>query len=263
MDPLRIALLYSRHAPGAARLLADPNRGATWELTIAVGSEPDLVEAPLFEQAGIPLEIRPIRTAPAFRNLNAREDYDEQLGDLLARLKIDYLLLDGWQYVVTTPMLELFPSKILAIHDADLTLRDHERLYAGPHAVRDAVFGGERETRSSVYILTREIARGPIFLLSGAYPLAPMALDARERGDASFLTSYAALHRQWMVDDCWGAMLTRSLELLAGGSMRVIGDTVWIDGAPAPCRFGESPASCHEPETMVARGIPRSCPFIG
>jgi hypothetical protein len=55
----------------------------------------------------------------------------------------------------------------------------------------------------------------------------------------------------------------RTLELLAGGTMQIIHDVVWIDGAPGPCRMGHAPQACHEPEAMLARGIPRSCPFIG
>ena len=81
--------------------------------------------------------------------------------------------------------------------------------------------------------------------------------------DAAFLIQYAELHRRWMRQSTWGPMLARTLELLAGGTTQIIGDTVWVDGAPGPCRMGEAPHTCHDPETMLARGIPRSCPFIG
>ena len=263
MEPLRIALLASDHVPGLESLLADPNRGSAWELSVVVGSETRLPQAPLLEQAGVPVDLRPIRAVSGFRNLHAREEYDEQVGELLSRMKVDWIILSGYEYIVTDPILARFPGRVLALHPADLSLRDADRLFAGAHAVRDAVFAGESETRSSIYVVTREVARGPLMLLSGAYPLAPMAHDAREHGDAEFLALYADLHRRWMVEDCWGPMLRRTMELLAGGTMKIIGDVVWVDGAPGPCRFGESPHSCHEPESMVSRGIPRSCPFIG
>jgi phosphoribosylglycinamide formyltransferase 1 len=261
MEPLRVALLTSRRAEGIAGLLADPNRGSTWRLSLVLGAEEDLRELPLLEAAGVPVELRPIRRLTAFRNLRAREDYDDQTGEIFSRLAIDYVLLAGYPYVLTEPLLARFPQRILAIHDADLSRRDP--LYAGAHAVRDAILAGENETRSSVYLVTRDVARGPLFLLGAAYPVAPMAHDARERGDAAFLYSYAELHRRWMIETSWSAMLARTLELLAGGTSQVIGDVVWVDGAPGPCRMGESPAACHEPEAMLARGIPRSCPFIG
>lgn len=257
MRPPRIALLTSHRAEGLPRLLADPNRGSAWELAIVVGSETALENA----TDDVPLELRPIRHDPAFRNLRAREAYDQGLAELLLGVRADYILLDGWQYILTEPLLSAFPERILAIHDADLSQR--ERIYAGPHAVRDALFAGEIETRSSVYVVTRDVAHGPLFLLGPAYPVAHMALDARDRGDADFLTQYAHLHRRWMISTSWGDMLIRTIELLVAGTHTTIGDTVWIDGAPGPCRFGESPRACHEPEAMVSRGIPRSCPFIG
>lgn len=261
MEPLRVAVLASKHAEGLGELLADPNRGTTWQLSIVVGAEAELAEMPLLEKARVPVELRPIRQLPAFRNLRAREEYDERTGDLLAGLSIDYVLLAGYSYVVTEPLLARFPERVLAIHDADLSRRN--AIYAGAHAVRDAILAGENETRSSIYLVTRDVAQGPLFLLGAPYPVAPMARAARERGDAAFLYTYADLHRRWMIDSSWGAMLARALELLAGGTSTIVGDVVWIDGAPGPCRMGESPGACHEPETMLARGIPRSCPFIG
>lgn len=263
MEPLRIGLLTSRRVPGLQQLLEDPNRGSTWLLSIVVGSETRLDDLPALERAGIPVELRPIRGEASFRNLRARESYDDATGDLLQRVNVDYVILAGYDYVVTEPLLARFPGRVLAIHDADLTLRDRDRLYAGTHAVRDAILGGEPETRSSVYVLTRQVGRGPLFLLGPPYPVAHMALDAREHGDAAFLETYAGLHRRWMVSTSWGAMLKRTFELLAAGSTQTIGEVVWIDGAPGPCRMGSSPRDCHEPEAMVARGIPRSCPFIG
>ncbi len=136
--------------------------------------------------------------------------------------------------------------------DYVLTLHDH---------VHEAIRNGDTETRSSIHLMTPDGDRGPLFLLGPRYPLAHMALDARERGDSAFLAMYGELHRRWMAMS-WGTMLTRALELLAGGTLQVAGDVVWVDGAPGPCRMGDAPRECHDPETMLARGIPQSCPFI-
>ena len=257
MQPLRIALLASYRLDGMDRLLADPNRGSTWELTIVVGAGTALQGLDLLEAARVPVELRPIRQQAAFRNLRAREAYDAQLAELFLALQVDYILLPAHQYILTEALLEPFAGRILALHDADLSIRD-AHLYAGPHAVRDAILAGEPETRSSVYVVTPEVARGPLFLLGAPHPVADMALDARDRGDAAFLTAYAELHRRWMTSS-WGDLFSRTLELLAAGTTQTVGDVVWIDGAPGPCRMGEAPRACHE----MSRGIPASCPFIG
>lgn len=192
-----------------------------------------------------------------------RDPYRGTTWDLVSEHdRPDYILAAGSESGVTPEMLEQFPQRVLAIHDADLSIRERA-LYMGPHAVRYAILAGEPETRSSVYIATREPGRGPLLLLSAPFPVSRMAQEARLRGDADFLRDYADLHRRWMVAACWGEMLARTIELLAGGTMKILGDTVWFDGAPGPCRMGESPSACHEPEAMLARGIPRSCPFIG
>lgn len=199
MDPLRIALLSANGVHGLERLLADPGRGAVWELAIVVDSEtPELVE-------------------------------------LLLQSKVDWVLLAGWSFSVPEELTTAFAGRILAIH--------------------------EDATRSAIHLVTHDLAHAPLFLLGKSHPVAPMALDARERGDAGFLARYAELHRQW-IRASWGEMLARAIELVAGGTLQIIGDVVWIDGAPGPCRMGESPRACHEPEAMIARGIPRSCPFI-
>lgn len=257
MDPLRVAVLASRSAAGLGSLLRDPNRNVTWELSLVVGSDRTLREAPLIEGAQVPLELRPMRLVHAYRNLNAREEYDYELAELLTRMRIDYVLLAGYDYIVTRPILSAFEGRVIVLHHADLSLRD--RTYAGPHPVRDAILAGENETRMTVYVATKDIARGPLFLLSGAFPLAQMAIDARNRGDADFLSTYADLHERWMAAEGDGPMLVRALELLAGGTMKTVGNVVWVDGAPGPCRMGEAPRACHEP----AVGIPQSCPFIG
>lgn len=155
----------------------------------------------------------------------------------------DYVL--AWNYDGALP--EGYEGKILAVHDC---------------GAEDAIFFGGQVTRSAIHILNDRGEPGPLFLLGPESPIAPMALDARERGDGEFLSRYAELHRRWM-QASWSEMLSRALELLAGGLMKVVGDVVWIDGAPGPCRLGHTPDSCHEPEAFVARGIPRSCPFIG
>ena len=254
---LRVAVLTSREAPGLEALLADPNRGVAYELAAVVSSETSLLQSAALDAAGVPWILHPIRDFPsARRNLRAREDYDASLAAILSPLDPQYVILCGYRYIVTAPLLHEFPDRIIGMIDSDLTERDG----AGLHAVRNAILSGASETRSSACIVREGVGTGPLFLLSGPYPVAAMARDARNWGDAELVERYAALHRQWMLRAAWGPMLVRMLELLAGGTLAIAGDVVWIDGAPGPCRFGEAPAACTG--ANVERGIPSSCPFI-
>lgn len=267
--PLRIAVIASGSAPGIEALLDDENRGRIYELVAVIGTETTLAEAARIEAAGVPVILRPIRSfheerALPLRNLRARGEFDAELTDLLQRLDADYVFLCNYHYLVTEPLLAAFPNRVIAIHDGDLSARDEDgsRRFAGTHAVQDAVFAGANETRSSAFIVNRTVGGGPLFLLSAPFPVATLARDARKLGAIDLLTEYAALHRRWMLQAAWGPMLRRAAELLAGGYVQVVKDVVWVDGAPGPCRSGESPSMCHEHEHEIARGIPASCPFI-
>ena len=265
----RIAVLTSTSAPGIASLLAQPNRGSVYEVVAVIGSEEKIAEQETIEAAGVPVVLQPLarfqrERALPLRNLQARSEYDYELAEVLRRFGTDYVVLAGYRYIITEPLLSAFPERIIALHEGDLSIRDEDgrRPLAGLHAVRDAILAGRDETRSSAFFVTRDIGEGPLFLLGSRYPVAALARDARSWGDIGMIVRYAALHREWMLRGSWGEMLTRLAEIIAAGTMRVIGDVVWVDGVPGPCRIGESPVSCHDADAALEPGVPASCPFV-
>ncbi|HYM61456.1 MAG TPA: formyltransferase family protein [Thermoanaerobaculia bacterium] len=268
-QPLRVAILGSGRLPGLETLLQDPNRGQLYELSCVLSSEPELVESGRLDAHRIPVLIHPIRHFHRERNLplcnlNARAEYDAELAGMLSPFEVDTVVLLGWNWILTAPMLSMFPERILALHDADLTLKDGDggRRFVGRRAVHDALFAGEPETRSSVYLATRDIGKGPVLLMTGPYPVAPLAKDAYAWGAADMLDTYARAHRDWMIRDAWGRLAAKAIEHVAAGTIQILGDLAWIDGVPGPCRIGEAPAQCDAQKDQIQRGIPASCPFI-
>lgn len=267
--PLRLVILTSNTAPGIDALLDDENRGPLYEIVAVISADTNLAEAARLERAGVPVIYRPIKAFHEERNLpihnlNARADYDADIAELVHRLNGDYLFLVNYNYLVTEPLLAVLPQRIIALHDGDLTLKDGDghRMYAGPHAVVDAILAGEPETRSCAFLVTREPGAGPLFLMSGGYPVAALVRDVRRWGAFDAATDYAVIHRRWMLQSAWGPMLVKAAELLAAGYVQVVHDVAWIDGAPGPCRMGEAPTTCRESAESLERGIPESCPFI-
>ena len=120
--------------------------------------------------------------------------------------------------------------------------------------VLGALFDGATETRSTMTLLD-----GPIFLVSAPFPVPPLVDHARTRGDAETIETYAALHRKWMLEASFTAMTEKAIEFLAAGELQIVGDVVWIDGVPGPCRMGDAPSFCREAEKS---GVPVTCPFI-
>lgn len=267
--PIRVALLTSGSAPALEPLLGDPNRGALYDIACVLGSEIELEQAPLLEAAGIPLVLRPMRRILgdrdlSLRNLHAREEYDRETAEILKSFQADWVILAGYHFIVTEALLSLFPDRVLALHEGDLTLDDGDgrRRYTELHSVRRAIFAGERETRSSLFFVTDRVGEGPLFLLSRPYPVAEIAADGLAWGAYDLVNSYVKVHRDWMIRSAWGEMIARAIGFLAAGTIRVANDVAWVDGVPGPCRMGEAPRACHVLKGEIERGIPSSCPFI-
>jgi hypothetical protein len=239
-SPLRVAILTAHGAPGVDALTSDHRFDVIYEVVAVIDGS---------------------RRQPP-RNLNNRRVFDRELAEELQAAGADFVILAGYNWIVTAPLLEAFPGKIIALHDGDLTLLDEEgqRRYKGLHPVRAALFDGLDQTRCSAFIVTEKVCEGPLFLLSAPYRVPPAAADAQRRGDAHLVSAYADVHRAWMIRDAWGLMLRRIVELLAAGTLQIVGDVVWIDGVPGPCLLGESPDVCHHEHAQS--GIPRSCPFL-
>jgi folate-dependent phosphoribosylglycinamide formyltransferase PurN len=241
-SPLRVALLFSRRAPGLEHLLSDPNRGRLWDLSVALTSEEALPELRRpFAEAGIPFVAHPIRAfyrwldAP-LRDPNVRAVYDRATIDLLAPFRPEVVVLSSYLYVLTAPMLRAYPDRILNVHHADLTQQDERGnpRYPGLRAVRDAIFAGESHTRATVHFITEEVDRGPSLLCSWPFPAARLAADARAWGATDILNAYAFAHQEWMLRAAWGPLISCALELVAAERVTVEGGLAWVDAEPGP-----------------------------
>jgi folate-dependent phosphoribosylglycinamide formyltransferase PurN len=126
---LNVAVLCSKRAPGLEALLQHREFNVVCVMT---------TEAE-FPECGVPVLTHPIRSG------SARRDYDADTASILTALGVDAVICLGYLYILTEPMLSAFPDRIFNIHDADVS----QRRYRGLHATRDAIFAGERSTRSS------------------------------------------------------------------------------------------------------------------
>jgi hypothetical protein len=150
---------------------------------------------------------------------------------------VDYLFATRDAFI-TEAMLDAFPNRIIILDDGDVT----EQLLAGATATRTSLYFGD----------------GPLFLVGPRYFVPKMVQDALARRDYDSVATYALLHSRWM-RRAWPDLMLRAIECLAAGTVKIVRDTVWVDGVPGPCRLGEAPDFCDE---RVQRGIPASCPFI-
>lgn len=204
-------------------LLRHPHRGKLFDIAAVITSADGFQQKPEIESFGVQVLEHSLRhflrdRGRPLRDLEARRDYDAITATLLRYLEVDTVLCLGYTYVLTEPVLDRFPNRILNIHDADLTIRraDGERCYKGLHSTRDAIMAGEKVTRSTVHFVNSKLDEGPVLLMSDAYPVAPFATAAAMQGQADIVRPYAYIHRQSMMHD-WGELSARALEYIAAG----------------------------------------------
>ena len=192
---LNVAVLSSMRAPGLDALLA--NRGRGYDVSCVVTTHPNAIEADV-----------PVITRSMFA---PRREYDAGTAGIVSAFGADLVILLGYIYIVTDPLLSRF--RILNIHDSDLriTRADGERRYTGLRSTRDAILAGETETRSTLHVVTEKLDGGPILSVSRAYPVAPFVHEAAAAGHLDIVKAYAYAQREWMMRDCWGEMLVDTL----------------------------------------------------
>ena len=223
----RVALLCSRRCPGLTNLLHGHRRGLI-DIVCCLVSDPRFADRRRLEAAGVPILEHPIRPFYAAKrlpisDLSARSDYDRRSVDLLSMYRPNLLLLSSYLYVLTAPVLEAFPNRILNVHGSDLarTGSDDRPIYVGLRAVREAILAGEAETRATAHIVTERLDEGPILLRSRAYPVPPLVGELRCSGNLHAINAYAFAHEEWMLATAWGPLLTAGAELLAGRKPRL------------------------------------------
>jgi phosphoribosylglycinamide formyltransferase 1 len=258
-DRLRVAVLCSRRAPGLSQLVHhDRQRGRSYEVVAVVTSDAECVEREALARAAVPGLVHDIRRFYSGRgarlgDLAVRPDYDRVTAELLAPARPDLLVLCGYLHIVTTPLLDAYPERVINVHDGDLTLTDAagRPRYPGLHAVRDAVAAGERETRSTVHVATAEVDGGPPLLRSWAFPTHPLVEAASRWAAVDILRAYAYAQREWMMRASWAPLLAAAIELYAHDRVRLWDGRAVVAGALGPRdlsaetmrnRLGDNPA---------------------
>jgi folate-dependent phosphoribosylglycinamide formyltransferase PurN len=242
------------HALGAGR--------APYRIVGALATTPDSQALPVLERFGVPWILHDPRAFHRSRGAPladpaVRREFDRASLDLISRFAPDALALVGYLYVVTAPLLEAFPGRLVNLHDADLLLtgEDGRPRFPGLHAVRDAILAGERETRSTAHLVTQEVDGGPAVVRSWAFPVhGELVRAARRWGREDVLRAYAYAHREWMIGASWGALLEAALRLVAEGRVAVSGGAARVDGRPGPLTLAADGTSGPGPAVAEAAG---------
>lgn len=248
---LRVAVLSTSRAPGLGYLLArDSARGHRYDIVAFVATDPGHRDLPRITSAGIPAATRDIRqfyarAGAGSADLTVRREFDRHMARLLEGVQADLVVMCGYLHIVTTPLLAVYPERIINVHDSDLPA------YPGLHATRDAVFAGERWTRSTVHLVTESVDAGPPLVKSWGFPTHTMISDARRWGASDVLKAFAYAQREWMMRAAWGPLLARAIAAFADGEVRIAGGMAHIAGARAPLTLAPQEPSVSQPATAA------------
>lgn len=231
--PLRVAVLCSHRAPGLMQMLRDPRRGTMFDVVACISSEHDFADREAIAAEGVPTFVHDIRGFygswhARLGDLELRKDFDTMIVRRLALFDPDVIILCAYLYIVTTPLLEAYPNRVVNIHHSDLPA------YPGLHAVRDAIMAGEHETRATAHLVTAQLDAGPPIVRSWAFPVHPMVDDLLHWKATKIVRAYTFAHQEWMIESAWGPLMLAATELFARGELQTWGGEVLISGNTRP-----------------------------
>ena len=220
--------MCSHRAPGLMYLLnRSPERGVSFEIVCVVTSEDTFDEEVRVERRGIPTLVHSIRRfceargASVYHDLETRRAYDAETARLLEPYFADLLLLDGYLYLVTKPLLNAFRDRILNLHFSDLTTRepDGRPRFPGVRAVRDALAAGCAETRATVHLVNEFPDDGAPIVVSWPFAVSPFVSDLQTIGASNIFGAYVHAHQQWMMQTASGPLMAAALRLVSCGAV--------------------------------------------
>lgn len=235
--PLRVVVFFSGGASGFAYLADhDPRYGDLYEVVGGLTDDPEAAGIARLRSEDVPVRINDIdafydERGADRRDLGVRESFDAESREMIEGFDPDLVLLSGYMWILTTPVIDAYPT--INVHPADLRIEtnDGERRFVGFDPVFDAIEAGETETRSSVHFVTSDVDDGPLISISRPFPVhEPLigALDSFDDGDG--LRAYADAHQAWMKWEGDGPAIAKALELIARGRLSLDGPAVEIDG---------------------------------
>ena len=114
--------------------------------------------------------IEAVHVSP--REHSDRASYDRALADLLKSRSVDLVCLAGFMRLVSEPLIDAFPSRILNVHPSLLPA------FPGLEAQRQALEHGVRVSGATVHLVTAELDGGPIIVQSAVPVLDDDTVDS-------------------------------------------------------------------------------------
>ncbi|HEY4180833.1 MAG TPA: phosphoribosylglycinamide formyltransferase [Kofleriaceae bacterium] len=162
---MKIGVLVSGQGTNLAALIAarDANTLAPAELAVVVSNIHGVPALARADAAGIPQTVVPHAFAGVIRK---REEFEEQLLDVLFAHEVDAVVLAGFMRLLTPHFLDHFPYAIINTHPSLLPA------FPGKDATEQAIAHGVKLAGVSVHFVDATLDGGPI-IAQAAVPVLP------------------------------------------------------------------------------------------
>ncbi len=152
LAPLKIGVLISGSGTNLQALIDEIAAGnLNAEIVLVVSSRPDAAGLKRAAKAGI-------QTLALSKEIYAADpwDADEVIATELKRVGAEYVIMAGYMRMVHTPLLALWPNRVVNIHPALLPS------FQGAHGIQDAYDRGVKITGVTVHFANAVYDQGPI-----------------------------------------------------------------------------------------------------
>ncbi len=248
--PMRLAGFMSGSGTNLVKVLerqeglARSPEGSPYEVAVVFTDTPSSKAAHIAGSWGLPLAQEDIlgfyrsRGHGTKRDLSLRPEFDRRVLETLVPHSVDAIVLAGYMSVVTEPLLEAFPGRIINVHPADLRiLEGGRRKYTGDFAVRDAILAGESVLRATTHVVREKVDGGEILMVSDPVPVdlpdGVPAADPAWREDRELWNRIAAEHQERLKRVGDWKILPETVDRLARGRYSVDEQgKAYLDGEP-------------------------------
>lgn len=127
------------------------------DLCAVISSNPDVYALERAERAGIPTHVVDINIFPN------RASFTEAISRKLKDMDIELVVLAGFNYILSSPMIRDFKNRIINVHPSLLPAFCGGGCY-GVHVHEAALAYGAKVSGATAHFVTNEIDHGPIIL---------------------------------------------------------------------------------------------------
>ncbi len=248
--PMRVAGFMSGSGTNLVKILerqddlAGTSGGCPYDVVVIFSDNPSSNGARIAESRGLPLAEADIlafyrsRGHDTKRDLSLRPEFDRKVIEKLGPYEVDAIVLAGYMSVVTAPLLEAFPGRIVNVHPADLRILEGDRRkYTGDFAVRDAILAGESVLRATTHIVREQVDGGEILMVSDPVrvelPEGVKPVGQAWRQERDLWNRIAGEHQERLKQVGDWSILPKTLERLARGRYSVDEHgRAYLDGEP-------------------------------